>query len=397
MADYPILAATLAAMGGTKNDPAGTEVSSKIDDALRQTRNWVFDYLSVYFDANGLKSTAFGTNTLATGFVRGTNPADFSPTGQREILQASVTHLDLRDDAVITAKIAALAVTAAKIANGTITATQLADLAVTAAKIADLTIVAGKIANGAISTDKLADLAVTAAKFADATITAAKIAQNAIAGDRLVLVPAGYMLVGGNVVNGVSGCAAPKEITGAIKIDANGVTTLQGAAGGMSFVHIVERANTNVAGGTATATTWNQRGANPANPWNIIEDTLGNTVAISGEKILVKQNGTYLVQVSSPATGTADRHRIRATIKADGNSGTIITRYGTNENTVANVSTRSTLNFIQTFVNATDPTFPYFSIEHWVAVTQATNGLGIAANIAGLSEEYATVQLVKLA
>lgn len=88
----------------------------------------------------------------------------------------SVESAQLVDDAVTTAKVADLAITAAllatnavtsnKIANDAVTQAAIADDAVGTAQIADDAVVQAAIADGAVGTDQIADAAVTSAKFA---------------------------------------------------------------------------------------------------------------------------------------------------------------------------------------------------------------------------------------
>lgn len=101
----------------------------------------------------------------------------------------------LVDEAVIASKIAANAVTQAKIVDGAIVEAKLADVAVTANKIAANAVTTAKVANAAIDAAKLAanavgtshisDLAVTANKVADASIATAKLADGAVIGQKL--------------------------------------------------------------------------------------------------------------------------------------------------------------------------------------------------------------------
>lgn len=84
------------------------------------------------------------------------------------------------DGAVTTAKIAASAVTSAKIADATIVAGDLADGAVTSAKILDGTIVAGDLADGAVTSAKIADGTIATGDLADSAVTSAKIADGTI-------------------------------------------------------------------------------------------------------------------------------------------------------------------------------------------------------------------------
>jgi hypothetical protein len=96
----------------------------------------------------------------------------------------------VEDGEITTAKIAALAVTAAKIASdavttakildANVTAAKLASDAVTTAKILDANVTAAKIASDAVTTVKILDANVTTAKIADSAITSAKIADGTI-------------------------------------------------------------------------------------------------------------------------------------------------------------------------------------------------------------------------
>lgn len=84
------------------------------------------------------------------------------------------------DGAVTTAKIAASAVTSAKIADATIVAGDLADGAVTSAKILDGTIATADLADGAVTSAKIADGTIATGDLADSAVTSAKIADGTI-------------------------------------------------------------------------------------------------------------------------------------------------------------------------------------------------------------------------
>ena len=106
----------------------------------------------------------------------------------KDLVAAAVALLDSGDipaakvatpfaaDAVATATIQNLAVTAAKIANGTITATQITDATITGAKLVNDTVTATQIAANAITASELADDAVDTAAIAANAVTTAKIA-----------------------------------------------------------------------------------------------------------------------------------------------------------------------------------------------------------------------------
>lgn len=78
--------------------------------------------------------------------------------------------------AVTAAKIAADAVTTAKILDANVTAAKLASDSVTTVKILDANVTEGKIADDAVTGDKIADDAIVNAHILDGTITNAKLA-----------------------------------------------------------------------------------------------------------------------------------------------------------------------------------------------------------------------------
>lgn len=114
-----------------------------------------------------LARSTSGTPSTATAEVGPHGPAD-------------VVADDIIDGIVTTTKLAADAVTAAKIAANAVGNTEIADDAVTTAKVIAGAILAGKIATGAVETDKLAADAVTAAKIAALAVTTGKLDANAV-------------------------------------------------------------------------------------------------------------------------------------------------------------------------------------------------------------------------
>lgn len=104
---------------------------------------------------------------------------------QEFLIENLVDTANIRDSAITTAKINALAVTAAKLATDAVETAKIKDVNVTAAKLAtdavetakikDLNVTNAKIAEGAISDTKLADTAVRTAKINNLAVTTAKI------------------------------------------------------------------------------------------------------------------------------------------------------------------------------------------------------------------------------
>lgn len=108
---------------------------------------------------------------------------------------ASVPTVDLTGT-ITTAQIAALAVTAGKIAADAVAETNIVPLAVTAGKIAALAVAesniqalavtTGKIGDAAITSDKIVTNAVTADKIVANAVTAVKIATDAVTADKII-------------------------------------------------------------------------------------------------------------------------------------------------------------------------------------------------------------------
>ena len=94
--------------------------------------------------------------------------------------EASTGEIQLRNDAVTTAKIRAQAVTESKIANLNVTTGKIADEAITTAKLADSAVSTAKIAASAIETAKINDQAITTAKIADGAVTSDKLAVDSV-------------------------------------------------------------------------------------------------------------------------------------------------------------------------------------------------------------------------
>lgn len=84
------------------------------------------------------------------------------------------------NEKVTTAKIAALAVTAAKLASEAVETGNIKGLAVSTAKIAELSVTAAKLAAEAVETGKIKERAVTSAKIALLAITTELIAEKAV-------------------------------------------------------------------------------------------------------------------------------------------------------------------------------------------------------------------------
>jgi len=115
---------------------------------------------------------------------------------------ASVTDLEIANDAVGPAQIADGGVRTAELGDAVVTTLKLADGAATTPKLADGAATTAKLADGATTTAKLADGAVTAAKLADAAVTAPRLAPQAVTAPALGDGAVGAAALAANAVDG---------------------------------------------------------------------------------------------------------------------------------------------------------------------------------------------------
>ncbi len=92
---------------------------------------------------------------------------------------------DIRDNTVVTQRIADGNVTTPKLADGSVTTPKIADGAVTTPKLADGAVTTPKLIDGAVTTPKLADANVTTAKLADSSVTTPKLADGSVTTPKL--------------------------------------------------------------------------------------------------------------------------------------------------------------------------------------------------------------------
>jgi hypothetical protein len=95
-------------------------------------------------------------------------------------VNGNLESVNIKDLAVITDKLAALAVTAAKLATDAVETLKIKDLNVTVAKLATDSVETLKIKDANVTAAKLATDAVETLKIKDANVTAAKIATDAV-------------------------------------------------------------------------------------------------------------------------------------------------------------------------------------------------------------------------
>lgn len=382
-------------MEATKDDPQGTETPAKMDDALRQTRTYIFDYLSQYFDDQiGLKPSAFQASggSLPTGYIRGAHPTTGEP---QEIAPATIRTQDIADLAVTTVKLADASVTSDKIGSGEVKTVNIQDLGVTQAKLAVGAINGDKIADFSIGPENIVDGAITTVHIGERQVRGRNIGLRGVTGDKLMQGLAGEILVGGNTVNGVVNCFVPKKLSGAMSIDSTGKVSLN-AGFGAAYARVVEKVQSGGASDTPTAVGDQTRGTKTM-PW-VIEENDARLVGINGAKLFIKVPGLYLIQASAPAY-KVDGHRLKLVFFPDPPSTLqTLVYYGTSEYSAVG-ATNATRSEVFTVIDASatrSPLFQYFELKHYINTIDAASRLGLALVGDALPEIYAVVNILKL-
>ena len=128
---------------------------------------------------SGLTTSVSGTTVTVAGDNASTSAKGVAQFSSDNFAASSGT-ITIKDGGVVTAELAADAVTSAKIADDAIGSEHIADDAVVTAAIADDAITSALIADDAVVTASVADSAITTALIAADAVTGAKIADDAI-------------------------------------------------------------------------------------------------------------------------------------------------------------------------------------------------------------------------
>ena len=212
----------------------------------------------------GIGDLQVTTGKLAANAVT-TAKVDAAGLAAAALATDSVITAKIQDLAVTTGKLAALSVTTAKIAADAVTADELASNAVVTASIVDANVTEAKLATGSVTEAKIATGAVTVGKIADTQITYAKLnlADGSVPGAKLVSnsVTSAQMAVSSVTtgaltdLNVTTGKLADSAITNA-KLANGAITTAKIDAAGLGEAAIATNAITNgkVLDGAITAT-----------------------------------------------------------------------------------------------------------------------------------------------
>ena len=190
----------------------------------------------------GIENLAVTTGKLAANAVT-TAKVDAAGLAAAALATDSVITAKIQDLAVTTGKLAANAVTTAKIAADAVTADELASNAVVTASIIDANVTEAKLATGAVTETKIGTAAVTVTKVADGSLTYAKLnlADGSVPGAKLTDATVTSAKLASNAVttgsitdlNVTTGKLADGAVTAAKITDAT-ITTAKIAAGGLA-------------------------------------------------------------------------------------------------------------------------------------------------------------------
>ena len=150
----------------------------------------------------GIENLAVTTGKLAANAVT-TAKVDAAGLAAAALATDSVITAKIQDLAVTTGKLAALSVTTAKIAADAVTADELAADAVVTASIVDANVTEAKLATGAVTEAKIGTAAVTVTKVADGSLTYAKLnlADGSIPGAKLTSASVTTTQIAANAIN----------------------------------------------------------------------------------------------------------------------------------------------------------------------------------------------------
>ena len=200
----------------------------------------------------GIENLAVTTGKLAANAVT-TAKVDAAGLGAAALATNAVTTAKIADGAVTADKLGALSVTTAKIAANAVTAAELAADSVDTAAIVNANVTEAKLATSAVTEAKLADGAVTVAKVANTSLTYAKLNldDGSVPGGKLTDATVTSAKLASDAVttgsitdlNVTTGKLADGAVTAAKIADAT-ITTAKIAAGGLTEAAIATDAIT---------------------------------------------------------------------------------------------------------------------------------------------------------
>lgn len=382
MADYPSTS-TLTDLDPLT--PAGTEVAAKIDDAIRQIKYFLVNYLAVAHNADGThknSSVSIGSladnlitlaklQTIATNKVLGRSTAG---TGNVELLDATTAGLALLSAANAAAQRTALGLGSIALVSS-ISATELATDAVETAKIKDL----------AVTTAKIADSNVTEGKLASESVSVGKMKWSETGSDATPLLmirrtgATAEVKVGGVLTASYDNTTSPPSLKFAMASTTAATST---GDAGLAYARLEEQKTSGTGAGAGSAAAWTDRSS-----WS--EHDPIDLIGISGAEITFKKKGVYRIDIKTPVSGAVGAFRSRL-VKKNGASWDVV-KVGSSGLCGANGSAHS--HIIEVLNVAADDTI--YKVQTYIAATVGTSDLGAPVST-GDTEIYTIFEIIKL-
>lgn len=352
----------------------------------REIRLWLKSFSERYFDASGR----------------------FKAEAARAVLRGQLTAEDLAEGSIDAAKLAPGTITGDRIADGAVTGQHVAAATLTGEHIAkgsltaDLlavgTVSGSHIAPGTLSTEHIVANSLSGSVLVPASVTGDKIATNAIQGYHLPTGASGQVLLGGNTVGGVANSFAPRTLSGDIEVDSDGVVRLTSGFGAR-FVRIVEEAPSGVAmnvpfDANETAN-WFERGLTI--PWKVDVDE-GRLVRLRDSVILLTEPGNYFIMASAPVHAAAGSNNVVHRLAVVVSYGSQYQRwFGTTDRFTGTQASISTVLAMIRLEGITEATPAALNVLHYIrrSSTSLAVQFGTYAQLAGIPETYAIVQIIK--
>lgn len=368
MADYPLISLLSQLDPAT---PSGSETPAKLDDSIRQIKDFIKTFLAVAHDDTGaLKSGASSVASIPNKSITYAKIQDVSATDK--LLGRSTAGSGTVEEVPCTAAGRAILDDADAAAQRT-----TLGLGAMATKA---TVATTDLDAGAVTTTKIAALAVTSNELASSAVTNAKIAAAAVDPTKISNIGDAKILAG----DGTAGAAL--TVGGALTATRSGSTLVFALSGGSTsgfsatYALLEERLTNGSAAGGSTAASYVAR--------SLTEQLdAGDMVGVSGGSVTLRKKGTYMIRGSAPMYAVGD-HRVKIR-QTSGTPADLL--LGTSETAPASTQTRS---FVNGIVVTTDDNV-VIQLQHYAQNAVATNGMGHPVS-AGEQEVYAQLEIFRL-
>lgn len=313
-----------------RDKPEDQEPFSDVPSCIRQTRNWLHDFLARYFDPLQPLIRQDAITVISPGSIRGSNPVSRE---QREIAQGSIRAIDIAQRAIEGQHIQKASLEGDCFSN--LVGESFATEGVGGSNLAaGFTLEAGQV----IETVHLKDEGLDGSIFSGG-LSGRKFGARSIGPLHLPEGTSSHWLIGGQTVGELTNCLAPVQVRQSLfEIDPDGTARVTPSALGRAI--IVETTTESAsffsfstgAEPGVSANTWFSRPASGGPSLEVVEN-MGGIVELEGtNRILIKKNGTYFIYASVPfgpaTTTTAVQSNMRISYLSQGGTNFIKYIYG---------------------------------------------------------------------